>query len=106
MSSVLISSTDLVWRLAVFSARPGLTVGLEPGGGYPILRLRRGEPVILELVDESAMREGGVVEVVLCFLRRLLIPVDGDAVDGEYCVSVEKLSYSSCLMSPLCEKAV
>ena len=62
------------------------TVDLEPGGGYPILRLRWGEPVILELVDESVMREGGVAEVVLCFLRRLLIPVNGVAVDRECCV--------------------
>jgi hypothetical protein len=42
--------------------QPGLTVGLEPDGGYPVLRLCRGEPVILQLGDKSAMGEAFVVE--------------------------------------------
>lgn len=76
-----------------YSARwlpPGAAVtsnGLEPDSGYTIRRLRRGEVFSGdELVDESVTRECGVVEVVLCFLRRLLIPVNVKAVDGVCCV--------------------
>ena len=49
------------------------TVGLEPDGGYPILRLRRGEPVILELGDKSAVGEAFEVEVVLCGAHDILL---------------------------------
>ena len=43
-------------------------VGLEPGGGYSIFRLRWGEPFVLQLCDEFAMGEARHVEVVLCNL--------------------------------------
>ena len=43
-----------------------VAVGLEPGGGYPILRLGRGEPIVFQLFDKFTMGEALIAEVIVC----------------------------------------
>lgn len=46
------------------------------------LGLRRGEAVVEQLVDQLGTREGSELQVALGFLDCLLVPVDGQAVNG------------------------
>lgn len=63
------------------------TVALESDCVNPVSRLRWGEMFSVDqLVQQSPMRVGGVFEVLLCFLCRLQIPLDVEAVDGVSCV--------------------